>query len=89
MNRPASARHVVHPAFAVSLIIFSWLAVPTPATAVGPAAPAAVIAVTAAPFADSDGWGVRKLLGSTHNRTRVIQIAVVCMCFGLFILMRR
>jgi hypothetical protein len=90
MNGPASARHVVRPAFAVCLVVFSWLAAPCPSTFAAPAAPATVAAkAAAAPHPHTDRWGWKKVMGSTHTRARVIQIAVACMCFGLFILMRK
>jgi len=37
-------------------------------------------------FAEYDGWGVRKFLAGFGTRSRVIQLAVGCMCLGLFIL---
>jgi hypothetical protein len=90
MNGPPYSRHVARAACGVCLVVCSWLATPSPASALSHPAPAALATVaTPAPFGDGDSWGWRKLMATTHNRTRVIQIAVVCMCFGLFILMRR
>ncbi len=88
MNGPASPRPFSRPIVAVCfvLVVFAWLVGPSPVRASRPLASAAVVSVS---FADDDGWSVRKLLGKMNNRTRIIQIAVGCMCLGLFILMRK
>jgi hypothetical protein len=80
----------LRPLFAACLLGAAWLAYPVAPVSASPVLCAATVsAAPPLPFADGDGWGVRKLLGGMNSRSRIIQVAIACMCLGLFILMRK
>ena len=88
MNGSLSPRLVVRPLFAVCLLVAGWLPGSAPARAVQPVVPVAVASVASASLF-ADGWGVSKISSGSGTRSRIIQISIVCLCLGLFILMRK
>ena len=78
-----------------SWILFLFLLLPQPALAKGrepiPETPVRSVCVSAPSLAD--GWSFQRLFSPVQsalgNRRRMIQLATVGMCLGLYILMRK
>ena len=51
--------------------------------------PGSSATVVAPLIADADTWGVRQLMNGMKSRTRIIQIAIVLLCVGMYIMMRK
>src|SRR5262245_38117022 len=41
------------------------------------------------PATFAEGWSIKGLFTGVHSRARVVQVCIVCMCLGLFILMKK